>query len=533
VPAAWLTAAGKCDIVGTPETDGGVVLTARDSQWTVQPFRLGTPDEFARLRSLLTRARYTGPEICKRLGIGTIHDFRSVSEGRPLVPDLTDPQALLLRLFLDAMSVGWDVVRALLASEDVATLEALGLLHTPGQGGQCCATVLLYPTESLYIVSDRNQDPDACAVRPPADVVYPAVTRNTQRFLSLLPRTRCDSFLDLCAGTGVAALVAARHAAEAWAVDITERATRFACFNQRLNDIRNVTAVQGDLYEPVTGRTFDRIVAHPPYMPALRHEYTYRDGGEDGEQVTRRIIAGLPDYLRPGGRFYCNCLATDRAGAPVEARIREMLGAAEGEFDVAVAQMQTFEPTAYYARLAAERHGRFAEVGDWHRLFKQLDVEELVFCALVLQRRRRIRPVFTTRRQMGPETAAGDLEWLLAWETAQAEDPEAPPNLIDARPVANPRAELRLVNRITAGEWVTTKCWVATDHPFALEASCPVWVAAFLAHCDGTRTVRELLRHLKELGAVPEGAAEEEFVGMVRKFIGGGFLDMKGITLPH
>jgi len=502
------------------------VLTAQDSRWTVRPFRLGTPEEFSRLRDFLVRARYSGPEICARLGIGTIHDFRSVAEGRPLVPELDDPQALLLRLFLDAMPVEWSEVRSLLPPHDVAILEALELLHTPDDG-RCCGTVLLYPTESLFIVSDRNQDPDACAVRPPPDVVYPAITRNTQRFMSILPRTPCDSFLDLCSGTGVAALAAARVAREAWAVDITERATRFARFNAQLNQIDNVNAVQGDLYEPVAGRTFDRIVAHPPYMPALRQEYAYRDGGEDGEQITRRIVVGLPDHLRPGGRFYCNCLATDRAGAPIEVRLREMLGATAGEFDIAVGQLQTFEPTGYYSRLAAERNGRFAEVEDWHRLFKRLQVEELVFCTVVLQRRNSARSVFTNRRQMGEKTGAAELEWLLTWETELAEDSEAPFGLIDARPVANPRAELRLVHRIEAGEWVTAKCWVATDLPFALEASCPVWMAAFLARCDGTRTVREHLQQLKDLGVVPEGAAEGEFVAMVRNFVGAGLLEAR------
>ena len=27
--------------------------------------------------------------------------------------------------------------------------------------------------------------------------------------------------------------------------------------------------------------------------------------GEDGEVLTRRIVEGLPNYLHPGGRFYC------------------------------------------------------------------------------------------------------------------------------------------------------------------------------------------------------------------------------------
>jgi methylase of polypeptide subunit release factors len=35
-----------------------------------------------------------------------------------------------------------------------------------------------------------------------------------------------------------------------------------------LNDVSNVTVLQGDLYDPVQGQRFDRITIHPPYVPA-------------------------------------------------------------------------------------------------------------------------------------------------------------------------------------------------------------------------------------------------------------------------
>jgi tRNA1(Val) A37 N6-methylase TrmN6 len=43
-----------------------------------------------------------------------------------------------------------------------------------------------------------------------AGVVYHAVTVNTCHFLETLPNEPCDSFLDLCSGSGVAALLAAQ-----------------------------------------------------------------------------------------------------------------------------------------------------------------------------------------------------------------------------------------------------------------------------------------------------------------------------------
>src|SRR5690606_29151931 len=126
------------------------------------------------------------------------------------------------------------------------------------------------------------------------DFVFSAITSLTGTFLSQLPDAPCERCLELCAGTGTAALAAAKQAGHVWATDLTARSTRFAEFNARLNNLQNVTAVQGDLYEPVLGLTFDRIVAHPPYVPATETQMVYRDGGEDGEQVIRGILQGLP-----------------------------------------------------------------------------------------------------------------------------------------------------------------------------------------------------------------------------------------------
>ena len=60
----------------------------------------------------------------------------------------------------------------------------------------------------------------------------------------------------------------------------------------------------------------------------------FRDGGEDGEQVLRGVIEGLPRHLRSGGRCCCQTMATDREGNSFEQRIRGWLGEQEREFDV-------------------------------------------------------------------------------------------------------------------------------------------------------------------------------------------------------
>lgn len=497
---------------------------------------IDTPDvseHLGQLRLLLSESEFTVAAVCQRLGIGSIYDFRSIREGRSEGRDLLDPLDLLIRLFMDVELIEHDVAAGLLSPDRVRMLERIGLLREhPEDARLCYASVLLYPTESMWIVSDLNVSPTGSG--PPSlseDAVYPAITKNTRHFLSTLPDAPCDSFLELCAGTGIAALLASRYACHSWAADITERATRFARFNAALNTINNCTSVKGDLYDAVPGRRFDRIVAHPPYMPSLEQKYIFRDGGEDGEQITRRIIAGLPEHLRPGGRLYCTCMLTDRKGARAEDRIRGMLGHQEGDFDVALVTLQTYQPTEYYLRLALEGRATLEEVAQRHEIFNRLEVEHLVYCTIVVQRRSDARSVFTSRRQVGPAMGLAETEWLLRWEAAAAQ-PATVQALIDARPFAPPHTHLRLAHTMNHGAWVADGCVLASETPFAVEASGPAWIATLVARCDGQRTTRDHLLFLKESGAVPPDAPESEFVKLVRALIAGGFLEVADFPLP-
>jgi len=484
-----------------------------------------SPGWFAGLRALLTDAGFTAPAVCGRSGIASIYEFDSIREGRPAGVTLADRLDLLIRLFMDVELVDRDLVRRYLSPAEVGLLEDMGLLRPyEGDPQRWHATFLLYPTEGLWIASDLNVSPAGPEHTVLLeDAVYPAITKNTRHFLAALPATPCEDFLELCAGTGIAALLAARYATRTWCVDITERATRFARFNAALNATPHFTALRGDLYAAVPGRTFDRIVAHPPYMPALEQKYIFRDGGEDGEQITRGMIAGLPEHLRPGGRFYCTCMLSDRKGASAEARLRSMLGEAEGEFDVLLVTERLFQPTDYYFRLALSGRAELGEVVRRHEVFQRLEVERLVYGSVLIQRRAEARPAFTARRQAGSATGIAEAEWLLGWEAAAtAADPTV--LLADARPEVSPGCRMRLGRVFEGGAWAPDDCVLTTGSPFALEARCPPWAAAVVEGCDGRTTVRGLHGRLRESGAVPDTLGEAEFAKFVRSLISGGFL---------
>jgi release factor glutamine methyltransferase len=115
------------------------------------------------------------------------------------------------------------------------------------------------------------------------------------------------SVLDLCTGSGILAITAARRGARnVTAVDCSQRAVLTTRLNARLNGVR-VKALRGDLFEPVGDQRFDAIVSNPPYVPADSDELPSRglerawDAGTDGRALLDRIIEEAPDHLRPGG----------------------------------------------------------------------------------------------------------------------------------------------------------------------------------------------------------------------------------------
>lgn len=112
--------------------------------------------------------------------------------------------------------------------------------------------------------------------------------------------------LDLCTGSGVVALAAARAGAEVTAVDVSRRALAAAWWNGRRRGWR-LRVRRGSLFGPIAGERFDLVVSNPPYVPCPDHELPRRGpsrawaAGRDGRSVLDRICAEVSAHLAPGG----------------------------------------------------------------------------------------------------------------------------------------------------------------------------------------------------------------------------------------
>jgi HemK-related putative methylase len=98
--------------------------------------------------------------------------------------------------------------------------------------------------------------------------------------------------LDLGTGSGVGAVVAARHARRVVAVDINPAAVRCARINAQINQA-------DDLFEPVAGERFHLVLFNPPFVHAQPR--SARDSAWRATEVAGRFAAGLGAHLLPGG----------------------------------------------------------------------------------------------------------------------------------------------------------------------------------------------------------------------------------------
>ncbi len=240
------------------------------------------------------------------------------------------PCALLASFFLIEALLEKPVLEDLLGVEAAAlmarlewTLEVEGKVHF---------RYFLYPVLGSFILTDGFSS------NPPTsrDQVY-ILGADSHMLARMAPRPRVAASLDHCTGSGVHAVLSAGHSGHAYGVDINPRALQFARLNAKLNRRPNSIFLRSDCYEKFR-RTpdhekrpsqFDLITANPPFVPAPEPLTLCRGGGLSGEEVTEKIVRGLPEKLSPNGIFSMVTNIPIMRQQTFFARCREWLGSQE------------------------------------------------------------------------------------------------------------------------------------------------------------------------------------------------------------
>ncbi len=204
----------------------------------------------------------------------------------------------------------------------VARLRAAGCVFAEDEARLLLAAVRT-PAELTALVDRRvTGEPlehllgwvEFCGLRIAVDPGVFVPRRRTEFLVRQAARRGGSVVVDLCSGSGAVgvAVATALGAVELHAADVDPAAV--ACARRNLVAVGGLVH-EGDLFDalPVALRgRVDVLVANVPYVPteaiaqmppeARDHEPRIAlDGGADGLGVARRLIAGAPAWLAPGG----------------------------------------------------------------------------------------------------------------------------------------------------------------------------------------------------------------------------------------
>ncbi|MGD0092371.1 MAG: methyltransferase [Planctomycetota bacterium] len=302
------------------------------------------------LRAAVARiagAGYCEAQVRDRLGLADLAQlqWRALPIYREERLAKRDALACLIDLFLLQGAIPADELNRWAGNTVSDALIRTGILAVD-EKGLARAQASLFPVANCLVFSDHAWPmlPHPGRMSVPYDQVM-FVGTDTRWLARATVRRPRGAALDLCTGSGIHALLAAPHSQHVLAVDINPRAVRCARFNAQATGAGNVEVAAGDLFEPARGARFDLITANPPFVPSPLNALGFRDGGRSGENIQRRIVAGLPQHLARGGSAQIVTELGERDNEPLAERVREWLGNAP--LDIHVLRLREHSAAEY------------------------------------------------------------------------------------------------------------------------------------------------------------------------------------------
>lgn len=351
----------------------------------------------------------------------------------------------------------------------------------------------------------------------------------------LTPRAPVATALDVGTGSGVQALLAARHAGSVTATDTSQRALAFAAFNAALAGVV-LDLRRGDLYEPVAGERFDLVVSNPPFVITPRPtdgaggahvpRWTYRDGGRTGDDVVAEMLTGAAGVLAPGGTAVMLGDWEHRSGQPWRERVGAWLD--RSGLDAWVVQREVVDPAEYAAtwvRDGGQGPGPASEamVSAWLDDFASRGVEAVGFGHVVLHAPATSRAPWRRLEELsGP--AGGALGEHVAAVVAAHEalaatgdDALAAAHLLVAPDVTEERHHV-------PGEAGPRAVLLRRGGGYGRVVAASPALAGLVGVCDGSLGVGQAVAALAQILDADPVALREELLPQVRDLVADGFL---------
>ncbi len=220
---------------------------------------------------------------------------------------------LIELLYLGIPQVEADIIREA-GAENLNLLIEAGLWLRDGEN-IITDNYVIVVYQQLYIVVDIAPFMPTCT-RVMTDVY---IGSDSLRLAENVAFAKGASVLDLCSGSGIQGLLAAKSASKVVCAEINEKAIPVICFNAALNGFSDIIDVRcGDLYDVLDdGERFDFIYVNPPFL-AIPDGTSYPICGaigDDGMKILGRIADGLFERLNDRGEaiIYCEAFGDEKS----------------------------------------------------------------------------------------------------------------------------------------------------------------------------------------------------------------------------
>jgi methylase of polypeptide subunit release factors len=486
------------------------------------PPALDDPGLVAELHDVLAAAGFTGEGV--RAALGTGGDLLSRSVDIPLHErrlEGVEPLGTLIRLLVLDQTVSAEAARRAFAPLELEPIERLGIVATGA--GEVRPLVRIVPHDELLIASDRRSARGG-EVRPDhvAGVHGPSLTLS-----QLTVRRPVETALDVGAGSGIQAILASRHSGQVVATDVNARALDFVAFNARLNGVENVEVREGSFFEPVEGSRFGLVTCNPPYVISPESAYLFRDGGLEGDNVSRHVVEGAPAVLEEGAFATLLVSWVVPPGGDWPAPLRAWV---EGSgCDAWLLHHGTDDPLTHTGswlryELGYDTAAYAAAIDRWLEYFERLEIEGIAVGAVILRRRSGanwVRADELTGDRLRP--ASDHILRVFAAQDYLA-------GLADERALLGERLLLaedaRLEQRVVLSgrEWSIDEITLALEQGLGFRASLDQATAGMLAALDGVRTLGEVAGELARLEGATREAFEQALLPAARAMLAAGFL---------
>jgi hypothetical protein len=450
-------------------------------------FSLDDPEAISTLGGLLVSAGYTSEGLENRLGAASAP---AVLEAR--LKD-AEPLDTLVRLFFLGAAMSWQQAATALPGLDPDRLAANGILEPVGD--EVRAMVRLIPYKDVVVACEPGS----------------VLTEGSALLADMTVRMHFVSALQPEAGSGVHALLAARHTDRAVAVEPDPRPRALARIGALLNRLENLEVIEGKGLEEIAGHSYGLIVANPARVLSPEED-------ERADSRCRELVKAVSSHLSEGG--FAHVLVTWVLG-PGEDWWAPLEDWTLGTGCDALCLLEREDDPADYAWAHADPEA----FPPWLGFLRDLAADRVASGAFVLRRRSRgsnwIRHETLPGALIGP---AGDqVVRAFVNQDLLSSLPTDDQLLEEVLAVVEPQ-RIEQVWRHKDEGLELESARVRLDWGFGFSVGVDTYTIDLLARVDGRRRLRELFAEIARQSQLEEEAVSHAGLPAVRRLLELGFL---------